>query len=398
VSLLAATVLLLGAIRYSHYSPSVPTFEVKTGEFLDSVQFRGEVTALKSISITAPAEAGELQILKIAADGEKVKQGDVIVEFDKTKTEQELAQNKSSLKYTSADIEQARAQARLADEQDLTAVSKARYDLESAKLDASKQEIVSKIEGAEADLRVDDAEQKLREAEAKLKSDHAASEATIGGKIEASRKAAFDAHRAETALSKITVRAPIAGMVSLVPVWHPEGSAPFKAGDHAWPGAPLAEMPEASSLRISARIDEIERGRLAIKQAVTVHFDAIPDRQFTGTIEEISTLATEDFTAGWPIPRNFNVRLKLDDSDARLRPGMTAQVTAITERIPAALTIPVQSSFQKEGGDVAYVWNGSEFREQVIQISRRSGDRILVLNGLHVGDRVALQDPSAKSE
>jgi HlyD family secretion protein len=157
-------------------------------------------------------------------------------------------------------------------------------------------------------------------------------------------------------------------------------------------------MPEVSSLRISSRIDEIERGRLAIKQAVTVHFDAIPDRQFTGTIEEISTLATEDFTAGWPIPRDFNVRLKLDDTDARLRPGMTAQVTAITERIPAALTIPVQSSFQKEGGDVAYVWNGSEFREQVIQISRRSGDRILVVNGLHVGDRVALQDPSAKSE
>src|SRR5437660_5308975 len=147
--LVATTVLLLGAIRYSHHSPRLPTFEVQSVEFLDSLQFRGEVTALKSISITAPAEAGELQIVKIAADGEKVKQGDVIVEFDKTKTEQDLAQNKSALKYTSADIEQARAQARLTDEQDLTALSKARFDLESAKLDASKQEIVSKIEGAE---------------------------------------------------------------------------------------------------------------------------------------------------------------------------------------------------------------------------------------------------------
>lgn len=77
---------------------------------------------------------------------------------------------------------------------------------------------------------------------------------------------------------------------------------------------------------------------------------------------------------------------------------MTAQVTAITERIPAALTVPVQASFQKQGGDVAYVWNGSAFREQVIQISRRSGDRILVASGLRVGDRVALQDPSAKGE
>jgi HlyD family secretion protein len=398
VLLLAASVLLLGALRYSHRAPSVPTFEVKSGEFLDSLEFRGEVTALKSISITAPAEAGELQILKIAADGQGVKQGDVIVEFDKTKTEQDLALHKSSLKYTGADIEQARAQARLTDEQDLTAVSKARYDLEAARLDASKQEIVSKIEGAEAELKVGDAEQKVREAEAKLKSDRAVSQATINGKIEASRKAAFDAHRAETALSKITLKAPIKGMVSLVPVWHPEGAAPFKAGDRAWPGAPLAEMPDTASLRISARIDEIERGRLATKQAVTVHFDAIPGRQFTGSIEEISTLASEDFSAGWPIPRNFNVRVKLYESDARLRPGMTAQITVVVERIPAALTIPVQASFQKEGEDFAYVWNGSAFREQVIQISRRSGDRIRVANGLHAGDRVALQDPIAKSE
>jgi multidrug efflux pump subunit AcrA (membrane-fusion protein) len=96
VLLLTASILLLGAIRYSHRAPRVPTFEVKCGEFLDSLEFRGEVTALKSISITAPAEAGELQILKIAADGERVKQGDVIVEFDKTRTEQDLAQHKSS--------------------------------------------------------------------------------------------------------------------------------------------------------------------------------------------------------------------------------------------------------------------------------------------------------------
>ena len=218
--LIAGTVLLLGAIRYSHRTPAIPTIDVKRGEFLDSFEVRGEITALKSIGITAPAEAGDLQILKLATDGAKVKQGDSIVEFDKTKTEQDLAQYRSSLKYATADIEQARAQARLTDEQDLTAVSKARYDLQSAQLDASKQEIVSQIEGAEAELKVADAKQALKEAEQKLKSDRDASKATIDGKIEASKKAAFDAQRAETALSKMTLKAPTAGMVSLVSVWH----------------------------------------------------------------------------------------------------------------------------------------------------------------------------------
>jgi HlyD family secretion protein len=388
--------LLLGAIRYTHRAPGIPTIDVRRGEFIDSLDIRGEIKALKSIEVAAPAEAGDLQILKIVSDGAKVNQGDSIVEFDKTKTEQDLAQYRSSLKYAAADIEQARAQAKLTEEQDLTAVSKARFDLESAKLDASKQEIVSKIEGAEAQLKVNDSKESLRQAEEKLKSDRAAGKATIDGKVEASKKAAFDVQRAETALSKMSLRAPVAGMVSLVPVWHPEGPAPFKAGDHAWPGAPLVELPETSSLRVSARVDETERGRLAPNQSVTVHMDAIPDRQFTGKIDEISTIASEDYSAGWPIPRNFDLRITLDQLDPRLRPGMTAQISIIVDRIVDVLIIPVHATFQKEGETFAYVWDGSKFRQHVVEVSKRSGDRVVIGRGLQTGDRVALQDPTAE--
>ena len=394
--LVVVCVLLLGAIRYSHRTPAIPTIDVKRGEFLDSFEIRGEIKALKSIAVTAPAEAGDLQILKLASDGARVNQGDAIVEFDKTKTQQDLAQYRSSLKYATADIEQARAQARLTEEQDLTAVSKAHYDLQSAQLDASKQEIVSKIEGAEAQLKVEDAKQALKQAEEKLRSDRAASKATIDGKVEASKKAAFDVQRAETALTKMTLKAPVSGIVSLVAVERMEGLMPFKAGDRAWPGAPIAELPDISSLRVSARIDETERGHLSLNQAITVHMDAIPDRQFTGKIEEISTIATEDYNAGWPIPRNFDVRILLDQSDERIRPGMTAQIMIIVARLANVLTIPAHATFQKEGGTFAYVWNGSNFREEAIEVGQRSGNRIVVTKGLQLGDRVALQDPTTK--
>jgi HlyD family secretion protein len=394
--LVACCILLLGAIRFTHRAPAIPTIDVKRGEFLDSFEIRGEVKALKSIGVIAPAEAGDLQILKLASDGTKVNRGDPIVEFDKTKTQQDLAQYRSSLKYAMADIEQTRAQTRLIDEQDLTALSKASYELQSAELDATKQEIVSKIEGAEAQLKVDDAKQGLKQAEAKLKSDRAASKATIDGKIEASKKATFDVERAETALSKMKLTAPVAGIVSLVMVPRMEGPTPFKAGDRAWPGAPIAELPDTSSLRVSSRLDETERGRLDVHQPVTVHLDAIPDRQFTGKIEAISTIASEDYTAGWPIPRNFDLRITLDELDPRLRPGMTAQVTIIVDRISGALIIPVQATFQKEGETFAYVWDHSNFRRQVIEVSKRSGDRVVVAKGLRLGERVALQDPTAK--
>ena len=396
VLVLAGSGVVLGAVRLGKRAPTVPTYEVKRGEFLDSLQFRGEVKALKSVTISAPSEAGDLQIIKVAPEGTAVKPGDVVVEFDKTKTQQDLAQYKSTLKSADAGIEQARAQARLTEEEDKTAVLKARYDVEAAKLEASKQEIVSKIEGEEANLKLTDAQQKLHEAETKQKSDQTLNKATIESTEEASKKAKFDVARAERSLAQMTLLAPSAGTISLLQHWTGSNDAPYRPGDRAWPGAAIAELPDATTLRITARVDETERGRLAANQPVTVQLNAIPDRQFTGHIAQIGAIASMDFTSGWPITRNFILEIALDQTDARFKPGISGQVTVIVDRVPDAITIPAQAMFQKSGQNVAYVWQGSEFEERNIEIGRKSGDRIMVARGVRAGEKVALRDPTAK--
>jgi RND family efflux transporter MFP subunit len=396
VTLIAASAAVYGVAHFSSRPPAIPTFQVKRGEFLDVLDIRGQLKAMKSVTITAPANAGDLQILKIATDGAQVKKGEVVVEFDPSKTKQDLAQDQSVLKSSQADIEQVRADGRLNEEVDTTAVMKAKYDVEVAKLDASKSEVVSRIDGAEANLKLADAEQALRQAEAQLKSDTTVDGATIQDKKNASRKAEFDAQRAERALSAMTLKAPSDGTISLLSIWHNGGEAPFKAGERAWPGTPIAELPDPASMRIAARVDETERGRLALSQPVTLQLDAIPDRQFTGKIERIGTIATSDFSSGWPIPRNFDVEISIDQADSRLKPGMTVQITIIVDRVPDAITIPAQASFLKSGQTVAYVWNGSAFQERAIQVERRSRERILVSSGLKPGDLVALKEPSGK--
>jgi RND family efflux transporter MFP subunit len=396
IVVLAGSGVVWGTVRLGKRTPTVPTIEVKRGEFLDSMQFRGEVKALKSVTISAPSEAGDLRIIKIAAEGTAVKPGDVVVEFDKTKTEQDLAQDRSALKSAEAALEQARAQGRLADEEDKTAALKASYDVEAAKLEASKQEIVSKIEGEEARLKLADAEQKLREAQTKQKSDKALNQATIEGTVQASKKAKFDVERAERGLSQMILRAPSAGTISLLQHWGGSGPVEYRPGDQAWPGSAIAELPDATTLRISARVDETERGRLAPKQTVTVQLNAIPDRQFTGHIEQIGAIASMDFSSGWPITRNFTLQIALDQSDPRFKPGISGQVTVVVDRVPDAITIPAQSLFQRSGQNVAYVWRGTQFEERPLEVGRRSGDKILVAKGVSAGEQVALRDPTTK--
>jgi HlyD family secretion protein len=396
IILLAGSGVLLGAARLGKRSPTVPTIAVKRGEFLDSAQFGGEVKAMKSVTISAPAEAGDLQIVKLLPEGTAVKAGDVVVDFDKTKTEQDLAQFRSALKSAEAEIGQARAQARLAEEEDKTAVLKARYDVQAANLEAGKQEIVSKIEGEEAKLKLADAEQKQREAETKQRSDQTLNQATIESKEDASKKAKYDVERMERALTQMTLRAPSPGTISLLQHWSGSSMTAYRPGDRAWPGAAIAELPDATTLRISARVDETERGRLAAKQSVTVQLNAIPDRQFTGHIEQIGAIASLDFSGGWPITRNFILEIVLDQTDSRFKPGITGQVTVIVDRVQDATTIPVQAMFQKSGRNVAYVWRGAQFEERAIDIGRRSGDKIMVAKGVNAGDQVALRDPTAK--
>jgi HlyD family secretion protein len=396
VLLLAGSGVVLGAVRLGKRSPTVPTFEVKRGEFLDSLQFRGEVKALKSVTISAPSNAGDLQIVKLVPDGAVVKPGDAVVEFDKTKTQQDLEQFRSGLKSAEAGIDQARAQARLGEEEDKTAVLKAGYDVEVAKLEASKQEIVSRIEGEEAKLKLADSQQKLREANTKQTSDKALNQATIETTEQASKKAKYDAERAESALAQMSVRAPSAGTISILQHWMGSGEAPYRAGDRAWPGAAIAELPDTSTLRITARVDETERGRLAVKQPVTVQLNAIPDRQFTGHIERISAIASLDFSSGWPITRNFILEIVLDQTDSRFKPGISGQVTVVVDRVPDAISLPAQALFQRSGQNVAYVWQGSQFEERAVDVGRRSGDKVMIAKGLRVGERVALKDPSLK--
>ena len=377
-------------------SPTVPTFQVKRGEFLDALEFRGQLKAMKSVTITAPANAGDLQILKIATDGTQVKKGDVVVEFDPSKTQQDLAQDQSALKSSQAEIDQVRAEGRLNEEVDTTAVMKAKYDVEVAKLDASKSEVVSRIEGAEAKLKLADAEQALRQAEEQLKSDTAVDEATIRRQKECQPQSGLRC----PARRDCAHRHDVEGAVG----WDRQSSLrlaqrrrrPFQSRRARMAGHADRRTPRSASLRVAARVDETERGRLALSQPVTLQLDAIPDRQFTGKIERIGTIATSDFSAGWPIPRNFDLEISIDQTDPRLKPGMTAQITVIVDRVPDAITIPAQASFLKSGQTVAYVWNGSEFKERAIQVERRSRDRILISSGLKPGDLVALKDPSGK--
>ena len=400
VGVLAMGAVLFGAMRMAQPAPKIPLGSVQRKEFVDYLEIRGEVKALRSKTVVAPFGAGDLQIVQLVGNGAKVKKGDVLVKFDDTSTKQKLATDQSALKSADAAIQQSKAAARLKGEQDLTDVMKAKYDVESARMDASKQEILSAIDGEEARLKLADAQQKYKEAEAKLKADRDSAAADIASKQQKRQQAEHDVQRDEYGLQSLELRSSLDGVVSLMNNWRSGNGmgmpALFKNGDRAWPGMAIAELPDPSTLRIAARIEEAERGQLKLSQSATVRIGAVPDRSFEGTVDKISSTASMDFNGGWPIPRNFEVELSLKEKDERLSPGMSAEVRIAVDRVADGIVMPASAVFRKAGRTVAYVRRATKFAETPIEVARRSGDDVLIAKGLAPGAQVALKDPTSE--
>src|SRR4029453_9835065 len=116
-----------------------------------------------------------------------------------------------------AEIEQARAQGKITEEQNATAVMKARYDTKRAKLDVNKGDTVSRIDNEKAKLTLADAEHKLRELEEKIKSDRTSAEAAAAARRRKREKAMADLQRAERGLQNLELKAPAAGLVNVLP-------------------------------------------------------------------------------------------------------------------------------------------------------------------------------------
>ncbi len=167
----------------------------------------------------------------------------------------------------------------------------------------------------------------------------------------------------------------------------------FKPGDRAWPGQIIAEVPDLSTLRVTARLEEAERGRMQPGQRVIVRADAVPDKELVGKIGDISALARVDFS-NWPPQRNFDMIVQIDQMDPRLRPGMNTTVRVAVDRVPDAVLIPARAVFEKDGRSVAYVQRSrGGWDERLVQIARRGQEQLVVREGVQPGERVALKDP-----
>jgi HlyD family secretion protein len=376
---------------------TLPTQIAEQSTFVDYLEVRGELRPVVSRLITAPSSGADLLIVGLATNGAAVKAGDVVVQFDSTTQQRTLEQRRSELKQAESEVAKAEAEGRRRVQAAEAELVQLRSAAARAKLDLSGAELVSRVEAEKLQLALSDADQHVIQLEQKLEGERRGSAADLAIARQKRDKAGYDVAETERIIESLTVKAPTSGQISLMPNFRAGGpmsrSAPeFKRGDRAWFGAPIADLPDLSSVRMTCRVDEADRARVQTQSVVKVRVDAIPDREFEGRITDISVVARPDFTSFPPV-RNFDVMVALGDTDPRVKSGMSASARIELDRLPNVIVVPSSAVFLRDGATVVYVVRGGSAEARAVTVARRSKDRLALSGGLDPGERVALSDP-----
>ncbi|HLK50106.1 MAG TPA: efflux RND transporter periplasmic adaptor subunit [Bryobacteraceae bacterium] len=396
---------LFAGYRYtSTTTVEIPVVRVRRGDFVISVRTRGELASSHSIVLAAP-QVPNLRLVKLVQPGKIVHKGDIVAAFDTAQIENAIIQRTTNVSSADSQIVQLKATQKMDDEADSMQRMASTYDVERARLDASKAEVLSKIDGEKNRITVTVTEGALNRLDAIINAHQTAHVADLTRLSQNKDKAVRDLNQVQEYLTKMEIRAPADGMVNILPNFRVNGQfgqtpPAFKEGDDVWTGAPIAEMPDLSQMYVDLKMDEVDRGKLRLGQVVRVRIDAIPDREFNAELNWISPIAALVFKGasgngrpGIAAEKTFPARAQLKNLDARLRPGMSATAEVTIEKQPAVLMIPARASVTKDGKPAVYVQNGDRFSVRYIQVGKRNDDDMVVTSGLKEGDMIALEDP-----
>lgn len=397
-----AVILAIGGFYAYQYATrttevEVAVAKVRRAEFVISVRTRGEIRSSNSVLLTAP-QVPDPRIVRLAESGNAVRKGDVIVEFDAAQQEQNLLERNTTVRTVDSEIVQTKASHRIVDESDGMNRMTAEYNLERAKLEASKAEVVSQIEGAKSRIDVGVTEGDLKVVKTVIGAHKTTQEADLDRLRQRRDKTVRDVDRAKGYLSKMVLRAPQEGIVNILPNFRASGSfgsapPPFKEGDRAWTGAAIAEIPDLSQMRIELKLEEVDRGKLQLGQTVKVRVDAIADRELRSVLDWISPIAAIQFRGPGSGEKHFPAHATLKTLDPRLRPGMSATAEVVIESEPNRVLIPLRASITHQGKPAVYVQKGKDFVIRYIEVGKRNENDIVVIGGLREGEVVAIENP-----
>ncbi len=364
---------------------------VKRGDLVLGVDVTGTLKSKNSALIGPPQipDVWDFKIARMAPEGAKVEEGDMVLAFDFTELGRELERKQNEADSTRTELEKRRADAAMTKRDDQLAIAEAEGALAKAKLKVEQPgDLVSNIEIEEAKLDLKLAESTLEYQKQRAEGLSRQSRYEISFLADRHDRAATRVRDIQGFMGQMRVRAPRAGTVVYVPDWRDEKK---KVGDSVWRMQKVLEIVTLDQMMATGDVDEVDASKIAVGQKITLRLDAHQDIEFHGEIKSIvKTVQPQSYKTPLKVVR---IDITLDEVDPeRMRPGMRFRGTIETGRVGDVILIPTDALFVNDQGPVAYRRKGDGFEAVPLEIGRRGKEQVEVLSGLEVGDQVSRSD------
>jgi len=378
VAVAAAAVIAWGIVRKSR-PPVVHVARVKRQTLVSALPTNGKVEPYEWQAVRAET-AGLVSRVPVRL-GQSVAKGATLAEMsdpalaaDIETAQARVAEARANL----ASLDQGGRSSDLADIQN--SLARAGLDLERERRDSAVLQRLEKKQAATA-MEAQAADDKVRQTEAEIAGLEKRRAALVGRTdVDAAKARLADAEAALTlarqrAASSV-LRTPMTGEIYQLAV---------RPGDYLNPGDPVTEVGRLDRVRVRVYVDEPLLGRVAPGEPVTITWEALPGRQWHGTVEQmpssIETLGSRQVG---------EVICTIENPGRELIPGTNVDAEIRTAVAENALVIPKEALRHDAGGDYVFALQADTVERRPVKTGISTVSQLQVTAGLAEGDAVAL--------
>lgn len=301
--------LIIGSVISSKREKpiAVTTEKAARRTIVESVSATGKVQPETEVKIS-PEVAGEIIELPVE-DGRAVKKGELLLRIRPDSYKALLEQQQAAISTAEAVSGQQKA-----------AVEKAEQDLKQAK-DLYQKKLISQTEMLAAQTTYDSAKA-MRES---------GLHSIEGAKASSSQ--------ARDQLSKTTIYSPLDGIVTVLN---------SKLGERVvatnqFAGTEVMRVADLNHMQAVVDANENDVVHVKIGDSASVSIDAYGSRKFKGIVEQIANTGKTTGTGTQEEVTNFEVKIRLEEHDMRLRPGLSCTAEIQTDVVKDVVSVPIQS-------------------------------------------------------
>jgi len=367
------------------------TVRVERRNLRNTARLHGTVAAVESYTVLAPRLSGQMTgtmvITGIAPNGSRVRKGDILVEFDRQNQMKTVLDRQAEYDNLVQQIRKKQADQEAARAADETELKTAEVDLQSARVEMRKNEVVSRIQAEINKQNLAEAEARLKQVNdtRALKREAAAAELRI---LEIQRDRAQKAVTyAQNNIEKMTVRSQLDGLVVLTPIYKGTRMVDPQEGDEVRPGGGIMLVVDPSAMQVVARLNQVDVAQVRTGMNTEVRLDAYPDLVFPGIVDRISAIGTSSQYS--KRIRYFAAVISIRGSHPKLLPDLTAAVDVELEGSEDVLLLPREAVAAQNGQSVVRILTDGRTELRPVKTGPMNELEVVIESGLEEGMTVS---------